>query len=103
MTRQDLYRKVKELNLQEFIKNECGANYTNVPNTVLYDIISKATAPKKKVVITIKKPRMPKNSVQAETRFEGDNCKEAIVALLSILQAKRVVTANEANTVASLL
>ena len=44
MSRKELYAKVKELNLQEWIKREYGDNYTRVSNTKLEAIIAKHTA-----------------------------------------------------------
>lgn len=35
MNRKELYAKVKELNLTNLIKKECGKNYTQVSNEVL--------------------------------------------------------------------
>ena len=43
MNRKELYAKVKELNLQEWIKRKCGDNYTRVSNTELEAIIAKHT------------------------------------------------------------
>ncbi len=44
MSRKELYAKVKELNLQEEIKEKYGNNYTRVGNTELEAIIAKNTA-----------------------------------------------------------
>ena len=44
MSRKELYAKVKELNLQEEIKEKYGNNYTRVGNTELESIIEKNTA-----------------------------------------------------------
>lgn len=43
MSRKELYAKVKELNLQEEIKQKYGDNYTRVSNTELEAIIAKYT------------------------------------------------------------
>lgn len=43
MNRKELYAKVKELNLQEWIKRKYGDNYTRVSNTELEAIIAKHT------------------------------------------------------------
>ena len=43
MNRKELYAKVKELNLQEEIKNKYGDNYTRVCNAGLEAIIAKHT------------------------------------------------------------
>ena len=40
MNRKELYAKVKELNLQEKIKEQFGENYTRVSNAVLAFIIA---------------------------------------------------------------
>lgn len=43
MSRKELYAKVKELNLQDEIKQKYGDNYTRVNNTELEAIIAKYT------------------------------------------------------------
>lgn len=87
MTRKELYIKVKDLGVAGAIKAKFGDNYTRVSNadleTFLKDFSKKTTKKEKKEA----------------TGF----CKEAVVKLLSTLQAKRVLTAKEAEEVATLL
>jgi predicted transcriptional regulator len=86
MSRKELYAKIKELGAADAIKTKFGDNYTRVSNANLEDFLrdfGKKT-PKKRA---------------ASKKVN----KEAMVKLLSTLQAKRVLTAKEAEEVAALL
>ena len=93
MSRKELYVKVKELGAADAIKTKFGDNYTRVSNADLEDFLR--VFGKK----TTKKEAAPKKEKKEATGF----CKEAMVKLLSTLQAKRALTAKEAEEVAALL
>lgn len=90
MSRKDLYAKVKQLGIAEAIKSAYGDNYTRVSNANLEAFINKTEASKK-----VKKSPAKDNSAKGE--------KAAFIKLLSILQARKVVSAKEAEEVAKLL
>lgn len=93
MSRKELYAKVKELGAADAIKTKFGDNYTRVSNADLEDFL-RGFGKK-----TTKKEAAPKKEKKEAT----GSCKEAMVKLLSILQAKRALTAKEAEEVAALL
>lgn len=90
MSRKDLYAKVKQLGIAEAIKSAYGDNYTRVPNADLEAFINKTEA-SKKVKKSPAKASLPKGE------------KAAFIKLLSILQARKVVSAEEAEEVVMLL
>lgn len=91
MTRKELYAKVKELGAADAINKKFGDNFTRVSNAALEDFLKGfgkkpvETAPKK------------------ENKEVKGSCKEAVIKLLSTLQARRVITAKEAEEVAALV
>ena len=93
MLRKELYAKVKELGAADAIKTKFGDNYTRVSNADLEDFL-RGFGKK-----TTKKEAAPKKKKKEAT----GSCKEAMVKLLSTLQAKRALTAKEAEEVAALL
>lgn len=93
MSRKELYAKVKELGAVDAIKTKFGDNYTRVSNADLEDFL-RGFGKK-----TTKKEAAPKKEKKEAT----GSCKEAMVKLLSTLQAKRALTAKEAEEVAALL
>lgn len=93
MSRKELYAKVKELGAANAIKTKFGDNYTRVSNADLEDFL-RGFGKK-----TTKKEAAPKKEKKEAT----GSCKEAMVKLLSTLQAKRALTAKEAEEVAALL
>lgn len=93
MSRKELYAKVKELGVADIIKTRLGDNYTRVSNADLEAFLKDFS---KK---TTKKEAAPKKEKKEAT----GSCKEAMVKLLSTLQAKRALTAKEAEEVAALL
>ena len=86
MSRKELYKKVKELNAADAIMKRFGDNFTRISNAKLEDFLKNFG----------KKKAAPKNKKNVEDKV-------VIVKLLSILQAKKVLTAKEAEEVASLL
>lgn len=93
MSRKELYAKVKELGVADVIKTRLGDNYTRVSNADL-EAFLKGFGKK-----TTEKEVTPKKENKEATGY----CKEAMVKLLSTLQAKRALTAKEAEEVAALL
>ena len=93
MSRKELYAKVKELGVADIIKTRLGDNYTRVSNADLEAFLKDFS---KK---TTKKEVAPKKEKKEAT----GSCKEAMVKLLSTLQAKRALTAKEAEEVVALL
>ena len=97
MERKELYAKVKELNAQKAIHDKFGDNFTRVPNANLEAFLkgfaAKTKKATKKACATPKKKEVVKNCPS----------KEAMIKLLSTLQAKRLLTAKEAEEVAKVL
>ena len=93
MSRKELYALVKKLGAADAIKTKFGDNYTRVSNANLEDFL-KGFGKK-----TTKKEAASKKKKKEATC----SCKEAMVKLLSTLQAKRALTAKEAEEVAALL
>lgn len=93
MLRKELYAKVKELGAADAIKTKFGDNYTRVSNVNLEIFLAGFG----------KKPVMKEATPKKNKKRATSSCKEAIVKLLSILQAKRALTAKEAEEVAALL
>ena len=93
MTRKELYIKVKDLGVADAIKAKFGDNYTRVSNADLEAFLKGFSKN------TTKKEAAPKKEKKEAT----GSCKEAMVKLLSTLQAKRALTAKEAEEVAALL
>lgn len=94
MSRKELYNEVKKLGAADAIKAKFGDNYTRVSSASLEEFLKGfGKKPTKKEVA-------PKESKE---KMGTCSCKEAIVKLLSTLQAKRALTAKEAEEVAALL
>lgn len=95
MTRKELYSKVKELKAEEAIKSKFGDNYTRVSNADLEAFINGFGKKESKKITT-------KVAAPASKANNG-NVKKAFVALLSTLQANKVIKAKDADEIASLL
>ena len=87
MTRKELYIRVKDLGVADAIKTKFGDNYTRVSNADLEAFLK----------------GFSKETTKKEKKEATSSCKEAMVKLLSTLQAKRALTAKEAEEVAALL
>ena len=87
MDRKELYNKVKELGIAEEVKKAFGDNYTRVSNANLEDFIKKYIA-----------KSTPKKTSKATGNYD-----KAIIRLVSTLQARRCLTAAEANEILELL
>lgn len=103
MTRKELYSKVKELNAADAIKDTFGDNFTRVSSANLEDFLKgfkkKPTSVKKKS----EKSKSSGKSNHTTSMKEVKGTGSAIVKLLSILQVKKVLTAQEAEEVAEVL
>ena len=91
MNIKELYSKIKELKVEEAIKVKFSGNYTRVSNADLEAFL------KGFGVKSVKKVATP-----APKANNGD-VKKAFVALLSTLQANKVIKAKDADEIASLL
>jgi hypothetical protein len=91
MLRKELYDKIKKLGAQNAVKERFGDNFTRVSSANLEGFIKVYT----------KKPSQPTAQTKATCPSHGPEV--ALVKLVSILQAKKLITAKEANEVASSL
>ena len=87
MTRKELYIRVKDIGVADAIKTKFGYNYTRVSNANLEAFLK----------------GFSNKITEKEKKEATGSCKEAMVKLLSTLQAKRALTAKEAEEVAALL
>lgn len=109
MDRQSLYKKVKELGIQESIKSTFGKNFTQVSNADLEVAIcnfSKKTASKAKTkprdvkVVATDVINTPSKTPQGS--LKESPAVEAVIHLCSILYTKRYLTSNEMDEVINL-
>lgn len=83
MNRKELYAKVKELNLQEEIKNKYGDNYTRVGNTELEAFIAKHTT-------------KPSSSNKQTAKKVTDSCSKCKCdKLVEVLKKKHILLDSE--------
>ena len=95
MSRKELYAKVKELNLQEKIKEQFGENYTRVSNAELALIIAnykKVEKPKNKTKVSIS--TVAKESTVAT---ESSKCDK----LIEVLKKKHILLNSEVDYINS--
>ena len=95
MNRKELYAKVKELNLQEKIKEQFGENYTRVSNAELALIIAsynKVEKPKSETKVSISK--VAKESTVAT---ESSKCDK----LIEVLKKKHILLNSEVDYINS--
>ena len=90
MQRQELYRKIKELGIAKKIEEKFHQNFTRVSNAKLESFIKEFTAKANKAV--------KKGSVVAVSKVNI-----VMVNLVSTLQAKRILTATEADNILKML
>lgn len=95
-TRKELFEYIKNNKLEEDIKEHFGKNMTNVSNKELINFldynIALADKEEKKLLegnITIKQ----------ESKFEKFSADKTVISLISLLQAKGIITPGEANDV----
>ena len=95
MNRKELYAKVKELNLQEKIKEQFGENYTRVSNAELAFIIAnynKVEKPKSETEVSISK-------VAKESTVATKSCK--CDKLIEVLKKKHILLNSEVDYINS--
>ena len=95
MNRKELYVKVKELNLQEKIKEQFGENYTRVSNAALICIIAKyekVEKPKNETKVSI-------STVAKESTVvtESSKCDK----LIEVLKKKHILLNSEIDYINS--
>ena len=86
MSRKEIYDKIKELGIAKEIESRFGQNYTRVSNANLEEFLRGYITVKK----AIRKPATP-------------SYEKVIIRLVSTLQAKKYLTAAEAEDVLKLL
>ncbi len=90
MQRQELYRKIKELGIAKKIEEKFHQNFTRVSNAKLESFIKEFTTKANKTA--------KKGSVVAVSKVNI-----VMVNLVSTLQAKRILTATEADNILKML
>lgn len=90
MQRQELYRKIKELGIAKKIEERFHQNFTRVSNAKLENFIKEFTTKANKAA--------KKSSVTAVSKVNI-----VMVNLVSTLQAKRILTATEADNILKML
>lgn len=90
MQRQELYRKIKELGIAKKIEEKFHQNFTRVSNAKLESFIKEFTTKANKAT--------KKGSVVAVSKVNI-----VVVNLVSTLQAKRILTATEADNILKML
>lgn len=88
MTRKELYRKIKELNLQDEVKKVYGDNYTRVGNIELAHIIQSA-----QLASNIAKNITKKDKVKDQNLELINNCK--CDKLIKVLKKKHILLDSE--------
>ena len=91
MNRKELYSKVKELKAQKAIMEKFGDTFTRISNADLEAFLK-----------DFGKKSANKVATPAPKANNGD-VKKAFIALLSTLQANKVIKAKDADEIASLL
>ena len=95
MNRKELYAKVKELNLQEKIKEQFGENYTRVSNAELAFIIAsykKVEKPKSETKVSI-------STVAKKSTVATKSCK--CDKLIEVLKKKHILLNSEVDYINS--
>ena len=95
MNRKELYAKVKELNLQEKIKEQFGENYTRVSNAELAFIIAnykKVEKPKSETKVSI-------STVAKKSTTATESCK--CDKLIEVLKKKHILLNSEIDYINS--
>lgn len=96
-TRKELFEYIKNNKLEEDVKEEFdGKNMTNVSNKELINFLdySIALADKEE-----RKLIEDKTLIQQESKFEKFSADKTVISLISLLQAKGILTPGEANDV----
>lgn len=95
-TRKELFEYIKNNKLEKDVKEEFGKNMTNVSNKELINFLdySIALADKEE-----QKLIEDKTLIQQEPEFKKFNADKTVISLISLLQAKGIITPGEANDV----
>jgi hypothetical protein len=101
MTRTELYQAIKQLGLQDVVKNTTGKNFTQVSNTELEAIVTKAKT--KKAKKTCSKPSTKKCGTIKKDVSNPSTFSECLIAVVSIFVAKKFLTEREANEILEFL
>jgi len=101
MTRTELYQAIKQLGLQDVVKNTTGKNFTQVSNTELEAIVTKAKT--KKAKKTCSKPSTKKCGTIKKDVSNPSTFSECLIAVVSIFVAKKFLTEREANEILKFL
>lgn len=101
MTRTELYQAIKQLGLQEAVKDLTGKNFTQVSNDALEAIITKAKANNAKK--TCSKPSTKKCGTTKKDVSNPSTFSECLIAVVSIFVAKKFLTEREANEILEFL
>lgn len=101
MTRTELYQAIKQLGLQDVVKNTTGKNFTQVSNTELKAIVTKAKT--KKAKKTCSKPSTKKCGTIKKDVSNPSTFSECLIAVVSIFVAKKFLTEREANEILEFL
>lgn len=78
MTRKELYKKVKSLNLAEEVKKVFGDNYTRVSNADLEQLIAQKEA-------------------KSKATCNNADFKNVVIRIVSVLQGSHVIGADDAK------
>jgi hypothetical protein len=121
-TRSEVYAKIKCLNLQEEVKNQCGRNFTQVSTADLEGIIEAYERQTMETLAKASKHIESKTTVQIEKGSDADidvfelspnetvvqvtapehkDCKDAIISLVTVLAQKRIINKKEADAILS--
>lgn len=101
MTRTELYQVIKQLGLQDVVKNTTGKNFTQVSNIELEAIVTKAKT--KKAKKTCSKPSTEKWGTIKKGVSNPSTFSECLIAVVSIFVAKKFLTEREANEILEFL
>lgn len=102
MTRTELYQVIKQLGLQETVKNLTGKNFTQVSNDTLEAVIAKANKTKKAKKTYSKSSTKKCGTIKKDTSSPS-TFSECLIAVISIFVAKKFLTEREANEILEFL
>jgi intergrase/recombinase len=125
-TRSEVYAKIKCLNLQEEVKNQCGRNFTQVSTADLEGIIEAYSRQAMDALAKVCAPTQAKNEAYTDVQYEQGsdvdidvfeispnetlvqvtapehkNCEDAIISLVTVLAQKRIISKKEADVILS--
>lgn len=105
MTRTELYQAIKQLGLQEAVKNLTGKNFTQVSNDTLEAVIAKTNKTKKAKKTCSKSSTKKCGTIKkdASSLSTSSTFSECLIAVVSIFVAKKFLTEKEANEILKFL